>query len=188
MGEPAARRGVACKEGGCLQGAAVDPGFGKKGFMRMCTVATTSPFYAHAHRCNEVAAAVLTASTCRETVQKGVSMETVETPLDLALGRVGGAAQQGGWVGLHSREGGWSCTAGRVCGAAQQGGWVGLHSREGVWAGFLPFPLPRWHPPLSMPSCPQIPSSTPTSSPYSIFLFADCARSLPWCKVLRMQT
>ena len=60
----------------------------------------------------KVAAAVLTASNCRETVQKGVSMETVETPLDLALGRVGG---------LHSREGGWSCTTGRVGGAAQQG-------------------------------------------------------------------
>ena len=42
----------------------------------------------------EVAAAVLTASNCRETVSlfaiytgsKGVSMETVETPLDLPLG------------------------------------------------------------------------------------------------------
>ena len=31
-------------------------------------------------------------------------------------GRVGGAAQQGGWAGLHSREGGWGCTAGRLCG------------------------------------------------------------------------
>ena len=30
-----------------------DPGFGKGGFMRMCTVATTPPFDAHAHRCNE---------------------------------------------------------------------------------------------------------------------------------------
>ena len=29
-----------------------DPGFGKGGFMRMCTVATTPPLYAHAHRCN----------------------------------------------------------------------------------------------------------------------------------------
>ena len=51
--------------------------------MRMCTVATTPPFNAHAHRCN---AAVLAASNCRETVanytsSKGVSMETVETPL-----------------------------------------------------------------------------------------------------------
>ena len=82
----------------------------------------------------------------------------------------GGAAQQGGRAGVHSREGGRGCTAGRVGGAAQQGGYVGgvspLLSR---W----PFPLPRWHPPLSMPSSPQIPSSTPTSSPYSIILFAD---------------
>ena len=37
-----------------------DPGFGKGGFVRMCTVATTPPFDAHAHRCNE--------SGCRETV------------------------------------------------------------------------------------------------------------------------
>ena len=28
----------------------VDPGFGKGGFMRMYTVATTPPFDAHAHR------------------------------------------------------------------------------------------------------------------------------------------
>ena len=48
------------------------------------------PFDAHAHK---VAAAVLTASNCRETVSlfanytssKGVSMETVETPLDSPL-------------------------------------------------------------------------------------------------------
>ena len=33
---------------GCLQGTAVDPGFGKKDFMRMCTVATTPPFDADA--------------------------------------------------------------------------------------------------------------------------------------------
>ena len=30
-----------------------DPGFGKGGFMRMCTVATMPPFDAYAHRCNE---------------------------------------------------------------------------------------------------------------------------------------
>ena len=55
--------------------------------MCMCTVETTPPFDAHAHRCNET---VSTASNCRETVSlfanytssKGVSMETVETPLD----------------------------------------------------------------------------------------------------------
>ena len=33
--------------------AVVDPGFGKRGFMHMCTVAATPPFDAHAHRCNE---------------------------------------------------------------------------------------------------------------------------------------
>ena len=38
----------------------VDPGFGKGGFMRMCTVATTPPFDAHAHvDAMKVAAAVL---------------------------------------------------------------------------------------------------------------------------------
>ena len=36
-----------------LKEAVADPGFGKGGFMRMCTVATTPPFDAHAHRCNE---------------------------------------------------------------------------------------------------------------------------------------
>ena len=41
-----------------------DPG---GGFMRMCRVATTPPFGAHAHSCNDSAAAVLTASNCRET-------------------------------------------------------------------------------------------------------------------------
>ena len=48
----------------------------------------------------------------------------------LPAGRLGGAAQQGGRAGLHSREGGraaqqggWAgCTAGRVGGAAQQQG------------------------------------------------------------------
>ena len=30
-----------------------DPGFGKGGFMRMFTVATTPPFDAHVHRCND---------------------------------------------------------------------------------------------------------------------------------------
>ena len=69
----------------------------------------------------KVAAAVLTASNCRETVQKGVSMETVETPSGSGTGEGGWAAQQGGWVELHNREGGWSCTTGRVGGAAQQG-------------------------------------------------------------------
>ena len=34
------------------QSAVADPGFGKGGFMRMCTVATMPPFDAHAHRCN----------------------------------------------------------------------------------------------------------------------------------------
>ena len=70
-----------------------DPGFGKGCFMCMCTVATTPPIDAHAHRCNESGAAVLTASNCRETVSlfanyagsKGVSMETAETPLDPPL-------------------------------------------------------------------------------------------------------
>ena len=130
------------------------------------------------------------------------------------LGRVGGAAQQGapeggqaqaargvaqqrGWAGLYSREGRWGsteervggapqlggCTAGRVSGAAQQEGKVGGVRSSSPW----PFPLPRLHPPLSMPSCPQIPSSTPTSSPYSIFLFADFdhwTRSLPRCNCM----
>ena len=67
-----------------------DPGFGKGGLMRMCRVATTPPFDAHAQRCNE---SVLTPSNCRETVSifasyassKGVSMETMETPLDPPL-------------------------------------------------------------------------------------------------------
>ena len=65
-----------------------DPEFGKGG---MCTVPTMPPFdelYAM-----KVAAAVLTASNCSETVSlfanytssKGVSMETVETPLDPPL-------------------------------------------------------------------------------------------------------
>ena len=35
-----------------------DPGFVKGGFMSMCTVATTPPFDAHVHRCNESGAAV----------------------------------------------------------------------------------------------------------------------------------
>ena len=66
-----------------------DPGFGKGGFMRMCTVVTTHPFDMHTDAM-KMAAAVLTASNCRETVSlfanytssKGVSIETVETPLD----------------------------------------------------------------------------------------------------------
>ena len=33
--------------------AVADPGFGKGGFMRMSTVATTPPYDVHAHRCNE---------------------------------------------------------------------------------------------------------------------------------------
>ena len=52
--------------------------------MRMCTVATTPPFDAHVDAM-KVAAAVLTASNCRETVRLFlttlVSTETVETPL-----------------------------------------------------------------------------------------------------------
>ena len=64
-----------------------DPGFGKGGFMRMCTVATTPPFNAHVHRCNESGGCCFNG---RETVSffsnytssKGVSMET---PLDLPL-------------------------------------------------------------------------------------------------------
>ena len=109
----------------------------------------------------------------------------------LPAGRLGGAAQQGGRAGLHSREGGraaqqggWAgCTAGRVGGAAQQGGWAGLRMAgaaqqggwaglQGGWVGFLlsfpdsPFLSPDCIlPALSMPSCPQIPSSTPISSP-----------------------
>ena len=81
-----------------------DPGLGKG---CLCTVATTPLFDAHAHRCNESSCCcfnslelpdpvwprettVLTASNCRETVNlfagsKGVSMETVETPLDPPL-------------------------------------------------------------------------------------------------------
>ena len=68
-----------------------DPGFGKVGFMRMCTVATT-PFLMHMRiDATKVAAAVLTAFNCRETVSlfanytssKGVSMETpLDPPLD----------------------------------------------------------------------------------------------------------
>ena len=37
----------------CTLQSVADPGFGKGGFMRMRTVATTPPFDAHAHRCNE---------------------------------------------------------------------------------------------------------------------------------------
>ena len=101
-------------------------------------------------------------------------METVETPLDLALGRVGGAAEQGGWVGLHSREGGWGCTAGRVGGAAQQGGWVGLHSREGGWAGFLlSFPDGLFlSPDCILPSpCPPVPRFLPLLAPLPLIPF-----------------
>ena len=102
--------------------------------------------------------------------QRGAGLYSREGRWGSTEERVGGAAQKRGWVRLHSREGERGCTAGKVGGAAQQGGKVGgvppLLSR---W----PFPLPRLHPPLSMPSCPQIPSSTPTSSPYFIFLFAD---------------
>ena len=58
--------------------------------MRMCRVATTPPFDAHAQRCNESGCCC---SNCKETVSifanhassKGVSMETVETPLDPPL-------------------------------------------------------------------------------------------------------
>ena len=46
------------------------PGFGKGGFMRMCTVATTHTFDARAHRCNESGCCFLTASNCRETVSQ----------------------------------------------------------------------------------------------------------------------
>ena len=61
-----------------------DPGFGKGVSCACAQLATTPPFDAHAHRCND----------CRETVaglfanytnSKGVSMETVETPLDPPL-------------------------------------------------------------------------------------------------------
>ena len=73
-----------------------DPGFGKGGFMRMCTARPLLMHMriAHAHiDAKKVAAAVLMASNCRETVSlfanytssKGVSMETVETPLDPPL-------------------------------------------------------------------------------------------------------
>ena len=58
--------------------------------MRMCTVAITPPFDAHAHRCNESGCCCFNG---RETVSlfaiytssKGVSMETVESPLDPPL-------------------------------------------------------------------------------------------------------
>ena len=58
--------------------------------MRTCTRPLL--MHMHAHRCNE---AVLTASNCRETVSlfanytssKGVSMETVETPVTKILER-----------------------------------------------------------------------------------------------------
>ena len=76
----------------CSTGMAVaDPGFGKGGLMRMCTVAATPPFDAHAQRCNESGCCCFNALlNCRETVSlfanytssKGVSMET---PLDLPL-------------------------------------------------------------------------------------------------------
>ena len=36
-----------------LRNPVADPGFGKGGFMHMCTVATTPPYDVHAHRCNE---------------------------------------------------------------------------------------------------------------------------------------
>ena len=70
----------------------VDPEFGKGGFMCMCTVATT-PLLMDMHiDAMKVAAAVSTAFNCRETVSlfanyssKGISMETVETPLDPPL-------------------------------------------------------------------------------------------------------
>ena len=60
--------------------------------MRMCTVATTPPFDMRIDAM-KVTAAVLTASNCRETVSlfanyTGVSMETVETPLDPPLYKV----------------------------------------------------------------------------------------------------
>ena len=37
----------------CVRLPVADPGFGKGGFMCMCTVATMPPFDAHAHRCND---------------------------------------------------------------------------------------------------------------------------------------
>ena len=61
--------------------------------MHMCTVATTPPFDAHAHRCNESDCCCFNGlylernckSFCNYTNSKGVSMETVETPLDPPL-------------------------------------------------------------------------------------------------------
>ena len=75
----------AMKQWACVSLLSGGSRFGKGDFMHMYTVATTPPFDVHAHR-------VLTASNCRTVslllttlVQKGVSMETVETPLDLPL-------------------------------------------------------------------------------------------------------
>ena len=42
-----------------------DPGFGKGGFMRMCTVATTPPLMYMRIDAMKVAAAVLTAENCK---------------------------------------------------------------------------------------------------------------------------
>ena len=67
-------------------------------------------------------------------------------------GRVGGAAQQGGWAGLHSREGGWDCTAGTVCGRGSSL----LLSPDCILPSPCP-PLPRFLPLL--PPLPLIPLS-----------------------------
>ena len=66
-----------------IPASVVDPVFGKGGFMCMYTVATTPPFDAHAHRCNESGCCcVLTASNCSllanyTSSSKGISMETL---------------------------------------------------------------------------------------------------------------
>ena len=60
-----------------------DPGFGKGGFMHMCTVATTPPFDAHAHRCNEsVCCCFKTISLfANYTSSKGCQWNPLDPPL-----------------------------------------------------------------------------------------------------------
>ena len=58
----------------CYRLPVADPGFGKGNFMRMCTVATTPPFDAHAHiDATKVAAAVLIIS-CSQTLSSNARL------------------------------------------------------------------------------------------------------------------
>ena len=87
MGEPAARRGVACREGGwgCTAGRV-----GGAAQLGRVDRAAQQGGWAGLHSLGGWAD---TAGRVGGAAQ---------------LGRVGGAAQQGGWVGLHSREGRWA--------------------------------------------------------------------------------